>query len=56
MVGKKGEIFDLVDDEYFHIFDMFRYARCGMINLDIEKDPAILCNGVRALMELHNNG
>jgi len=50
-IGKKGELFDLVDEEFFEILDLYRWHKCGMMKIEVEKHPAIVCNGVRALME-----
>lgn len=51
-VGIKGEIFANVDGLFYEIYDIFRWVRSGMANLCVEKDPAILTRGVRALMEM----
>lgn len=50
-VGTMGEIFDTVDETFYNILDMQRWVKCGMIKLDVEKHPAYMCIGVRALME-----
>ena len=52
--GKKGELFDMVDDEFFEILDLYKWHKCGMINLDIEKHAYKALRGVRALREYIN--
>jgi len=54
IIATKGEIWDTVDERFFKILDVFRWVKCGMMKLDVEKDPYWLCAGVRAMMECSN--
>jgi len=47
---------DMVDDDFSYIYDVFRWVKCGMMKLDVQKDPYYLCVGVRALLEVDSNG
>lgn len=46
----------MVDDDFYSVLDLYRWHKCGMINLDVEKHPAWVCNGVRALVEFNGHG
>ena len=41
----------LVDEEFYAMYDVFRWVKRGMMKLDVETDPYGLCVGVRALLE-----
>lgn len=46
----------MVDAEFQNVHDLYRWFKCGIINIELEKHPAYVCLGVRALMEFDGHG
>lgn len=53
IIGKKGEIFDNVDDEFLELFLLHRFKRQNMFTIDIKTAPWRLSYGALLLGELH---
>jgi hypothetical protein len=53
--GKVKEAKELVDEEFWNIFELWRFYKAGLIKLSVEKDSMMLCTGIRAMQESERN-
>jgi len=51
-IGKKGELFDLIDEEFLEIWSLYRFKRQGMYKVDMLTAPWKLSYGCLILGEL----
>lgn len=51
-IGKKGELFDLVDEEFIEVFTLYRFKKQGMYDIDVKTAPWGLSFGALILGEL----
>jgi hypothetical protein len=49
--GRVKEARELLDEEFWELFDIWRFYRSGLIKISIEEDSMRLCTGMRAMQE-----
>lgn len=50
-IGKKGDLWKNLDNEFYEILEIWRWMRIGMLKVDIRDLPCNIALGLRSLCE-----
>ncbi|PNX49892.1 MAG: hypothetical protein BV457_00195 [Thermoplasmata archaeon M9B1D] len=53
-IGKKKDLWKNLDNEFYEVFEIWRWFRIGMLKLNIQDLPCNIAIGIRTLCELTN--